>query len=178
MVFAVNLEFKNKVKDSILKEVLKTANYLSNSHIESGVIGEDERTSRMAHESEFGKPAVYDWGPYAGEDVYDPPRPFISAPINKNEKRLKEIIAFFLMNSFDIKSAKTALKACGDEMSRLQTESILSRGESIGGWNQFSSHGYSNETRTIKTKGFDFPLLDRNHSPFPIKNRIITGGSE
>lgn len=178
MVFAVTLDFKNKINDSILKEVEKTAKYLANSYVESGVIDEDERTSRMAHESEFGKWAVYDWGPYAGEDVHDHPRPFVSAPINQNEGKLKDLVAFFLMNNFNTNSAKVALRECGEEMSRLQTESMTSKGATIGGWEQFSEDGDKNCPRTIATKGFDFPLLDRYHNPFPITNRIATRSSK
>ena len=172
MVFAVNLEFKNKINDAVLKEVEKTAKYLANSYVESGVIDEDERTSRMAHESEFGLSSIYDWGPFEGESVRDPARPFVSAPINQNERKLKDLIAFFMMNNFNTKGAKVALRECGEEMSRLQTEAILTNGASIGGWEE------NNSGRTVATKGFDGPLLDRNHQPFPITNRIATRSSE
>lgn len=172
MVFAVNLEFKNRINDAVLKEVEKTAKYLANSYVESGVIDEDERTSRMAHESEFGLMAVYDRGPYEGSKVQDPPRPFVSAPVNQNEGKLKDLVAFFLMNNFNTNGAKVALRECGEEMSRLQTESILTNGASIGGWLE------NNSPRTIATKGFDGPLLDENHQPFPITNRIATRSSE
>lgn len=179
MVFTVTLDFKDKINNSVLKEVEKSIKMLSGAKVYSGVIGEDERTTRMAYENEFGLGSVYDWGPFEGEPVQDPKRPFISAPIEKNAEHIGSVLSSWLNNSFNTKKIEQTLKKCGEMMSELQTTSILSRGSNIGGWNQFNGGraGENNSGRTVGTKGFDFPLLDRHHNPFPIKYEVELGGA-
>lgn len=165
MVFAVTLDFKNKINNSILKEVEKSIDILSKAKIYSGVIGEDERTSRMAHENEFGEVAVFDNGPYKGSMVKDPPRPFVDAPERYGKEELKSFIEFMTFGNMSEKSTKDLLDGCGEIMSKQQKEMIEA-------WGAIED----NSPRTVETKGFNKPLHDRNGKPFPIKYEVQTGG--
>lgn len=179
MVFTVTLDFKDKINNSVLKEVEKSIKMLSGAKVYSGVIGEDERTSEMAHDSEFGRLTVYDHGPHQGEAVLDPKRPFVSAPVEKNIERIGSVLEMFLMGALNQKNIKEGLESCGETMSDLQKEAISSIGASVGGWAQFNGGkvGNENSPRTVETKGFSLPLHNQNHQPMPIKYEVELGGA-
>lgn len=166
MVFAVNLSFKNKVKDSILNEIIKSANTLNKSYVESGVIGEDERTLRMAYLNEFGGITNYDKDPHKGEEVMVPPRPFVDAPERVGTKELGNFIEFMSYGSLSNKSIKDMLDGCAEIMSNQQKERIEQ-------WGDIKD----NSERTVDIKGFNRPLHDSNNHPFPIKTKVVIGGA-
>ena len=167
MVFAVNLQFKNKVKDSILNEIIKSAKTLNKSYVESGVIGEDERTLRMAYLNEFGGITNYDKDPHKGEEVMVPPRPFVDAPERVGTKELGNFIEFMSYGGLSHKSIKDMLDGCAEIMSNQQKERIEQ-------WGDIKD----NSDRTVDIKGFNRPLHDSNNNPFPIKTRVVIGGAE
>lgn len=167
MVFTVSLDFKNKTNDAVLKEVEKSIKMLSKASVISGVIDEDERTSRMAHENEFGMPATFDYGPYKGETVFDPPRPFVDAPERTGTEEIKNYIEFMSAGEkFSTKAIKDMLDGCGEIMSKQQKDMIEA-------WGDIED----NSPRTVETKGFNRPLHDRNNKPFPIKYKVLLGGA-
>ena len=166
MVFAVNLQFKNKVKDSILSEIIKAAKTLNKSYVESGVIGEDERTLRMAYLNEFGGITNYDKDPHKGEEVMVPPRPFVDAPERVGMKELGNFIEFMAEGNINQKGIKDILEGCGEIMSKQQKERIER-------WGDIKD----NSQRTVEIKGFNRPLHDSNNNPFPIKTRVVIGGA-
>lgn len=180
MVFTVTLDFKDKINNSVLKEVEKSIKMLSGAKVYSGVIGEDERTTRMAYESEFGLWTVYDRGPFKGQWVHDATRPFVSAPVEKNSEHIGSLLSSWISRTpLKVENIQKSLKKCGEVMAELQTTSILSRGSNIGGWEQFNDDGFGEDNcpRTEKTKGFNFPLLNEQHQPFPIKYEVELGGA-
>lgn len=166
MVFAVNLSFKNKVKDSILDEIIKSAKTLNKSYVESGVIGEDERTLRMAYVNEFGGITNYDKDPHKGEEVMVPPRPFVDAPERIGTKELGKFIEFMSYGGLSNKSIKDMLDGCAEIMSNQQKERIEQ-------WGDIKD----NSERTVDIKGFNRPLHDSNNHPFPIKTKVVIGGA-
>ena len=166
MVFAVNLEFKNKVKESVLDEIIKSAKMLNKSYVESGVIGEDERTLRMAYLNEFGGITNYDKDPHKGEEVVVPPRPFVDAPERVGTKELGDFIEFMTYGGLGRKTIKDMLDGCGEIMAKQQKERIKQ-------WGDIKD----NSPRTVDIKGFNRPLHDSNNSPFPIKTRVVIGGA-
>lgn len=166
MVFAVNLEFKNKVKDSILDDIIKSAKILNKSYVESGVIGEDERTLRMAYLNEFGGITSYDKDPHKGEEVMVPPRPFVDAPERVGTKELGNFIEFMAEGNLNQKGIKQILDGCGEIMAKQQKERIEQ-------WGDIKD----NSERTVDIKGFNRPLHDSNNQPFPIKTKVVFGGA-
>lgn len=166
MVFTVTLDFKDKIKNSVLKEVEKSIKMLSGAKVYSGVIGEDERTSRMAKESEFGLFSVFDWGPHKGEGIKDPPRPFVNAPERVGLDELKSFIEFMWSGNMSKKATMDLLDGCGDIMARQQRDMIEA-------WGAIKD----NSLPTIETKGFNHPLHDRSGQPFPIKYEVELGGA-
>lgn len=167
MVFAVNLSFKNKVKDSILSEIIKSAKKLSKSYVESGVIGEDERTLRMAYLNEFGGITNYDKDPHKGEEVMVPPRPFVDAPERLGLQELSSFIDFMLDGGITDRTLKDMLEGCAKIMSDQQKKRIEQ-------WGDIKD----NSERTVDIKGFNRPLHDSNNHPFQIKTRVIIGGAQ
>ena len=166
MVFAVNLDFKNKINDAVMKEVEKSIKMLSGAKVYSGVIGEDERTSRMAYENEYGLVATFDNGPYKGQEIADKPRPFVDAPERNGVEELSNFIEFMSMGeTFNTKAIKDMLDGCGEIMSKQQKDMIET-------WGALKD----NSERTVETKGLNHPLHDRNDRPFPIKYKVELGG--
>lgn len=166
MVFTVTLDFKDKINNSVLKEVEKSIKMLSDAKVYSGVIGEDERTTRMAKESEFGLISVFDVGPYKGESVKDPSRPFVDAPERVGVDELKSFIEFMTFGGVTEKSVKDLLDGCGEIMSKQQKDMIEA-------WGNIKD----NSERTVETKGDNHPLHDRSGQPFPIKYEVELGGA-
>lgn len=167
MVFAVKLEFKNKVKDALLDELIKFSKELNGSYVESGIIGEDNRTSYMAHLNEFGGITVYDKEPHKGEGVVVPPRPFIDAPERSGMEELKNFIEFMTFGVINKKTVRNVLDGCGKIMSEQQQEKMRQ-------WGDIKD----NSERTVDIKGFNRPLHDSNNHPFPIKTKVVIGGAQ
>ena len=166
MVFTVSLDFKDKIKGAVLKEVEKSIDMLSKATVLSGIIGEDERTSRMAKESEFGETATFDYGPYKGSTIVDKPRPFVDAPERYGVDEIKSFIDFMTTGDmFSTKAIKDMLDGCGELMSKQQKEMIEA-------WGAIKD----NSPRTVETKGDNHPLHDRSGRPFPIKYKVEFGG--
>lgn len=167
MVFAVNLQFKNKINENVLKGILKAAKMLNGSYVESGVIDEDERTMHMAYLNEFGGIGVYDKDPHKGEEVTVPPRPFVDAPERIGQEELKNFIEFMSFGKMNEKVIKDTLEGCGEIMANTQKERMEE-------WGDIKD----NSQRTVDIKGFNRPLHDSNNHAFPIKTRVVMGGAQ
>ena len=166
MVFTVTLDFKDKINNSVLKEVEKSIKMLSGAKVYSGVIGEDERTTRMAKESEYGEMATFDYGPYKGSTIVDKPRPFVDAPERVGVDELKSFIGFMWNGNMSKKATIDLLDGCGEIMSKQQKDMIEA-------WGNIKD----NSERTVETKGDNHPLHDRSGQPFPIKYKVELGGA-
>lgn len=168
MVFAVNLEFKNKINGAVLERISKMADTISKSYVLSGVIGEDQRTSQMAYQNEYGNiTTMYDKEPHKGEEVVVPPRPFISEPARAGLTEIKSFLDFMFFNNITKKGLKSALNGCADIMARQQRDKIEL-------WGNIKD----NSPRTVEIKGFNRPLHNSNNNPFPIKTKVVIGGVE
>lgn len=165
MVFTVTLDFKDKINNSVLKGVEKSLKMLSGAKVYSGIIGEDERTTRMAKESEYGETATFDYGPYKGSTIVDKPRPFVDAPERVGLDELKSFVEFMTFGGISEKSIKDMLEGCGEIMSKQQKDMIET-------WGAIKD----NSPRTVETKGDNHPLHDRSGKPFPIKYEVELGG--
>jgi len=170
MVFAVKLEFKNKVKEGILDRVLKAADILANNHVESGVMSEDEEIQEKALLNEFGGFSKYEDGPFAGETVLAPPRPFIHGGADLGADLAFALASDKLKQGFNVGNAKEALKIIAKQTKMSQEMAIESNGEGMPNWQKH------NEARTIATKGFDKPLYTRHGTTFPIESAVVKGG--
>lgn len=156
MEFTVN----TKLDLSGFDEVKKACEKLSKP-IEVGILNNPEE-ARIGELQHFGGTGVYQYGKYAGQEVDIPPRPFIAAPVERFggeilEKSAKEHL------DFTEKSAETTLNVAGDTMAK-----------DIQYWmDNGSVYPPKNSPRTIETKGFDHPLIDKGNLRDSIEYEVI-----
>ena len=159
MVFAV--ETKIKTSTAGFRSLLKKLNEACNTVVVSGVIHGDAETTGTAIQNEFGELGVYTKGPYAGQTVMSPKRPFVESAIRYHRD---EIISTAQAN-LDLENDPTLVKvlnAVGKKTKELQEKTLETNGEGVAGWQKHNSK------RTIETKGFDKPLYNQEGSTFPI----------
>lgn len=97
-----------------------------------------------------GEIGYFYYGPFKGEPAVIPPRPFIAAPV---EHFGGKILTMSAKEYFDFtpKGAAKTLMVAGDTMVK-----------DIQYWMDNSMvYGYPNGWRTILTKGFNHPLIDK-----------------
>ena len=141
--------------------MLRKLNEACNTVVVSGVIHGDEETTENAVLNEFGGTGIYKRGPYAGQTVEVPPRPFVTATIEHGADEVIKVAK----ESLDLDNDPTlvkALNAIGKKAKELQEKPLQTNGEGIAGWQKHNS------LRTIETKGFDKPLYNQEGSTFPI----------
>lgn len=138
-----------KLDFSGLQEVKKTCKELSKT-VEVGILhnSEEAQIGALQH---FGGVGRYTYGPYEGQEVDVPPRPFLASAM---EHFGKDILESEVHNiSFtDSSSARTVLDRVGDK-SRLVVQGEIDSIAAMGG----------NSPRTIETKGKDSPLIDKGN---------------
>lgn len=167
MVFAVEENIKIDTKG--FQALLRQLNEACNTVVVSGVIKADAETTEAAVLNEFGGTGIYRKGPYAGQTVEVPPRPFVSSTI---EHHADEVIKV-AQESLDLDKDPTLVKALnsvGKKVKQLQEKPLKTNGEGLSDWQKHNS------PRTIETKGFDKPLYTEHGSTFPIDYELTKRG--
>ncbi len=132
-----------------LKKIEKTCDTLSKT-VEVGILN-NVKEAQIGALQHFGGVGEYSYGPYEGQKVRIPPRPFLASAM---EHFGKEILESEIHNiSFmDSSSAKDVLNRIGDK-SKFVVQGEIDAIASMGG----------NSPRTIETKGKDSPLIDKGN---------------
>lgn len=146
----MELTVKTELDLSGVEIVKKACNALSKT-IEVGILNNPEE-ARIGELQHYGGTGVYQYGKYVGQEVDIPPRPFIEAPV---EHFGGEILSMSVKEYFDFteKSAETTLNVAGDTMAK-----------DIQYWmDNGTVYPPKNSPRTIETKGFDHPLIDKGN---------------
>lgn len=165
MVFTV--ETKIKTSTAGFRSLLKKLNEACNTVVVSGVINGDTDATETAILNEFGGTGIYERGPYMGQTVVVPKRPFVSHAI---ERHAEEIIKAG-ENKIDFEKGVNiieALNAMGKKTKEIQEKTLDSNGEGVPGWPKHNSR------RTIETKnGLDKPLFTELGGTFPIDYELV-----
>ena len=169
MVFAVNLH--TRMDMSGFKKLYKQLEEATKTVAISGVINGDADAVKTAKLNEYGGTGIYERGPYAGQTVEVPARPFVRSAI---EHHADEIIKVAKKNLDLDKDPNLigALNAVGKKTAELQKKTLDSNGEGVPGWQKHNS------PRTIETKnGLDKPLFTEFGETFPIDYELIRKAS-
>lgn len=157
----ISLDFRG------LESIKRTCESIKKSVVRSGVFSDDPRVMESAILNELGGESEYEDGPYAGEKVLVPPRPFVSIPAENSlpdaTKKMGEVLA----KGFKKENITESLAVVGHTISEAQKKALETNGSNVPGWQKH------NEPRTIATKGFDKPLWSRRGETFPIKFEVI-----
>lgn len=145
MEFTVN----TKLDLSGFKTIEKVCKALSKT-VEVGILNnaEEAEIGKLQH---FGGTGYYSYGPFKGQEVSVPPRPFLANAMNHYGKEILESESSKL-SDFSEKTAKNILNRVG-EKSVFATQYVIDEYASEGG----------NSMRTIITKGKDSPLIDKGN---------------
>ena len=148
-----------KLDMSGLEPIKKACKALSKT-VEVGILhnAEEAEIAELQHNGGIG---VYQYGPYEGEEVSVPPRPFLMRAMEHNGKEILEDNASLLKN-FNESEAKTVLNRVGD-MSKFVVQKEIDYIASMGG----------NSPRTIATKGKDSPLIDTGKMRASIEYEVM-----
>lgn len=141
---------KTELDLSGFKVVEKACKAISKD-IEVGILhnAEEAGIGRLQH---YGGEGEYTYGKYKGQKVDIPPRPFISAPVEQFGGVILEQSAKRHFK-FTEESAEKTLDVAGKTMA-----------EDIKYWmDRKGVYPPSNSERTIETKGFDHPLIDKGN---------------
>ena len=133
MVFTVETHFKKDM--SGFQKLLNHLNEASKTVVVSGVLSGDVEEATL---NEFGGTGIYQRGPYAGQKVEVPPRPFVKSAI---EHHADEIIKV-AQDSIDLEkdpNLTKALNAVGKKTAELQERTLFSNGEDVAGWQKHNS---------------------------------------
>jgi len=168
MVFTVTQNIK--IDKSGFQALLRNLNEACKTVVVSGVIHGDAETTENAVLNEFGGTGIYKHGPYAGQTVEVPPRPFVTATIEHGAKEVIEVAKESLDLDKDPQLIN-ALNAIGKKSKELQEKPLETNGEGVAGWQKHNSR------RTIETKGFDRPLYTQEGSTFPIDYELKRKGA-
>lgn len=155
----MELTIKTKLDFSGLQSVKEACEELSKK-VRVGIIHNPEE-AEIGYLQHFGGVGVYQYGPYEGEEVRVPPRPFLSAPIEHYGKEILES-DLHLLKDFTKEEAKTILNRVGDKAKfvvQKEIDAIAARG--------------GNSPRTIETKGKDSPLIDTGKMRDSIEYEVV-----
>lgn len=148
-----------KLDMSGLEPIKKACKELSKT-VEVGILhnAEEAQIADLQHNGGVG---IYQYGPYEGQEVNVPPRPFLMAAMEHNGREILKENAKLLKN-FTVDEAKTVLNRVGD-MSKFVTQCEIDSIASAGG----------NSLRTIETKGKDSPLIDTGKMRASIEYEVV-----
>lgn len=121
----------------------------------------DPKEAEIANLQHFGGTGVYQYGPYQGQEVKVPPRPFLSSAMDHFGKEILES-DIHLLKDFTKEEAKTILNRVGDKSKFVvqgEIDSIAARG--------------GNSPRTIETKGKDSPLIDTGKMRDSVEYEVV-----
>lgn len=146
----MELTVNTKLDLSGLDKIKEACKALSKT-VDVGILNNSEE-ARIGELQHYGGTGVYQYGKYAGQEVDIPPRPFIAAPVEHfgGEILTKSAVEHF---KFTEESAEKTLNVVGDTMVK-----------DIQYWmDNGSVYPPKNSPRTIETKGFDHPLIDKGN---------------
>lgn len=165
MVFTV--EIKTRTSTAGFRSLLKKLNEACNTVVVSGVINGDTDATETAILNEFGGTGIYERGPYVGQTVKVPARPFVSSAIEHHADEIVKAGESQIDFEKDI-NITAALHAIGKKTKELQERTLDSNGEGVPGWQKHNS------PRTIETKGgLDKPLFTELGGTFPIDYELV-----
>jgi len=144
-----------------MEALLNNLNEACKTVVVSGVINGDADATEAAELNEFGGTGIYKRGPYAGQTVKVPARPFVASAIEHHAGEIVRAAG----EAIDLENDPTltnALHVMGKKTAELQENTLYSNGEGVPGWQKHNS------PRTIETKGFDKPLFTELGGTFPI----------
>lgn len=149
----INLDMKG------IEQVNKTCEALSHV-VEVGILHnpEEARIGALQHDGGVG---YYQYGPYKGQAVDIPPRPFLWLGMEHYGKDILEDNARIL-SEFTPKNAEEVLERIGD----MAKEVIQAEIDDY-------ARGGGNSPRTIETKGKDSPLIDKGNLRSSIEYEVI-----
>ena len=144
------------------KAVEKACEALSRT-VEVGILHnpKEAEIARLQHDGGVG---TYYYGPFEGEDVSIPPRPFLMVAMEHNGQHILET-SVENMKDFTEESAKKTLDEVGEMSVTFVKDTIAHHSRELG-----NSH---NSMRTVITKGFDLPLNDKGTMRESIEYEVI-----
>lgn len=145
----MELTVNTKLDLSGFKEIEKACKALSKT-VEVGILNnpEEARIGRLQHDGGVG---VYQYGPFEGEEVDIPPRPFLMKAMEHYGKDILDSEAQRL-DKFDVSTAETILNRVG-EKAVSTTQFVIDEFSRIP----------DNSERTVLTKGRNTPLIDKGN---------------
>lgn len=160
MEFTVNI----KPDFSGFKAVEKACKALSKT-VEVGILhnAEEARIGKLQHDGGVG---YFYYGPFEGQPVGVPPRPFLAHAMEHNGKHILETSAENL-KEFNEGSAKETLKEVGEMSVTFVKDTIAHHSREL---NPDAPYNWG---RTIITKGFDLPLNDKGNLRESIEYEVV-----
>lgn len=140
---------KIKLDFSGMDKILKGCKVLSKK-VRVGILNNPEEAEIGALQH-FGGTGVYQYGPYEGQAVQIPPRPFLANAIDHFGAEILKGEAQNIKD-FSQSNAENVLNRIGDK-SKFVVQGEIDSIARAGG----------NSPRTIETKGKDSPLIDRGN---------------
>lgn len=142
-----------------LTEIKKSCKELSKT-VQVGILHNAEE-AEIGFLQHFGGTGVYQYGPYQGQEVSIPARPFLSSAM---ERYGKDILKEESQNIKDFSSSnvENVLNRIGDKSKFVVQSEIDSIARESG-----------NSPRTIETKGKDSPLIDKGNLRASIEYEVV-----
>lgn len=155
----MELTVNTKLDLSGFKEIEKACKALSKT-VEVGILNnpEEAQIGRLQHDGGIG---VYQYGPFEGEEVDIPPRPFLMKAMEHYGKDILDSEAQRL-DKFDVSTAETILNRVG-EKAVSTTQFVIDEFSRIP----------DNSERTVLTKGRNTPLIDKGNLRASIEYEVV-----
>lgn len=141
------------------KQVEKACKALSHT-VEVGIL-HNPREAKIAELQHNGGIGTYYYGPFEGEEVSVPQRPFLREAMEFYGKEILED-GLSQMKDFTEESAEKTLNRVGDESKYIVQKQI-----------DYYAQAGGNSLRTIITKGKDSPLIDKGDMRASIEYEVI-----
>lgn len=153
-----------KLDMSGFKTVEKACEVLSRT-VEVGILHnpEEARIGALQHNGGIG---YFYYGPFEGEPVDVPPRPFLMVAMEHNGKHILETSAEN-MKDFTPESAKKTLDEVGEMSVTFVKDTIAHHSREL------NSRAHHNGRKTVITKGFDLPLNDKGNMRESIEYEVV-----
>lgn len=153
---------KVKLDLSGLKEIERVCKVLS-KRVEVGILHNAEE-AKIGYLQHYGGEGTYSYGPFEGQSVRVPPRPFLSHTI---ESRGREILKSASENLYDftVSGAERALDEVGEKCVSAVKDTISNHSRELS--------DVPNSRRTVLTKGHDIPLNDKGNLRDSIEYEVV-----
>lgn len=155
---------KTKLDLSGFREVENACKALSKK-VEVGILHNAEE-AKIASLQHYGGTGVYQYGPFKGQEVDVPPRPFLSHAMDFYGKGILKQEAQKLEKGFTAENAESILNDTGKTLMYATQETIR----------EYAGHQHEypyNSERTVETKGKDSPLIDTGKMLSSIEYEVI-----